>query len=103
MMAKSEAYRAAVLNAFADVENALGNLNNLSVQETAMREQVTQSEKALGAARCKYESGYADFLTVTDDERILYAARDQLADIRRARLAASITLYKALGGAPSSQ
>jgi outer membrane protein TolC len=28
----------------------------------------------------------------------LYAARDQLSDIRRARLAASVGLYKALGG-----
>jgi len=35
---------------------------------------------------------------VTDAQRALYAARDQLSDIRRARLAASVALYKALGG-----
>ena len=92
------AYRAAVLNAFSDVENALGNVNHLSAQEVALREQVTQAEKVLGAAQRKYLAGYSDFLTVTDAERSLYTARDQLADIRRARLAASVALYKALGG-----
>ena len=92
------AYRAAVLNAYADVENALGNLGHLAAQETALRDQVAQSEKVLGAAQRKYNAGYSDFLTVTDAERSLYTARDQLSDVRRARLVASVALYKALGG-----
>jgi multidrug efflux system outer membrane protein len=92
------AYRAVVLNAFSDVENALGNINHLAAQEAALREQVTQAEKVLSAARRKYITGYSDFLTITDAQRSLYAARDQLSDIRRARLAASVALYKALGG-----
>ena len=92
------AYRAAVLNAYADVENALGNLGHLAAQETALRDQVAQSEKVLGAAQRKYNAGYSDFLTVTDAERNLYTARDQLSDVRRARLVASVALYKALGG-----
>lgn len=92
------AYRAAVLSAFSDVENALGNLAHLTTQEAALTEQVTQDEKVLSAAQRKYGAGYADFLVVTDAERNLYAARDQLADIRRARLAASVALFKALGG-----
>lgn len=92
------AYRAAVLNAFADVENALGNLSHRAAQEAALHDQVDQSEKVLGAAQRKYNAGYSDFLTVTDAERSLYAARDQLSDVRRARLAASVALYKALGG-----
>jgi NodT family efflux transporter outer membrane factor (OMF) lipoprotein len=92
------AYRAAVIAAFSDVENALGSAAHLAAQENALREQVVQSEKVLGAAQRKYQSGYADFLMVTDAQRSLYAARDQLADIRRARLAASVALFKALGG-----
>jgi len=92
------AYRAAVLNAFSDVENALGNINHLAAQETALQERLTQAEKVLSSARRKYISGYSDFLTVTDAERNLYSARDQLFDIRRARLVASVALYKALGG-----
>ena len=92
------AYRAAAMNAFADVENALGNLDHLAAQEAALRDQVAQSEKVLIAARRKYDGGYSDFLTVTDAERSLYAARDQLSDVRRARLTASVALFKALGG-----
>jgi outer membrane protein TolC len=92
------AYRAAVMNALNDVENALGNASHLAAQEDALRDQVMQSEKVLRAAQRKYQAGYADFLTVTDAERSLYAARDQLSDVRRGRLAASVALYKALGG-----
>jgi outer membrane protein TolC len=92
------AYRAAVLSAFSDVENALGNLSHLTTQEAALAEQVAQDEKVLIAAQRKYAAGYADFLVVTDAERTLYAARDQLADVRRARLTASVALFKALGG-----
>jgi len=39
-----------------------------------------------------------DFLVVTDAQRALYTARDQLSDIRRARLTASVALFKAMGG-----
>jgi len=92
------AYRAAVLNAFTDVENALGSLAHLTAQEAALTDQMAQDEKVLSAAQRKYGAGYADFLIVTDAERTLYAARDQLADVRRARLAASVGLFKALGG-----
>ena len=92
------AYRAAVIAAFGDVENALGSLGHLSAQEKALQEQVTQAEGVLRAAQRKYTAGGADFLVVTDAQRSLYAARDQLSDIRRARLTASVTLFKALGG-----
>ncbi len=92
------AYRAAVIASFSDVENALGSFAHLGAQEAALREQADQAQKVLGAARRKYLAGFADFLTVTDAQRALYTARDQLSDIRRARLAASVALFKALGG-----
>ena len=92
------AYRAAVIAAFSDVENALADIAHLTAQEAALTDEVAQSEKVLGAAQRKYQSGYSDFLTVTDAERSLYMARDQLSDIRRARLVASVALFKALGG-----
>ncbi len=92
------AYRAAVIAAFADVENALGNIQHLSAQEDALKEQATQSEKVLRAAQRKYIAGYTDFLVVTDAERALYAVRNQYSDIRRAHLVAVVALFKALGG-----
>ncbi len=92
------AYRAAVIAAFGDVENALGSLSHLAAQERALQEQVTEAEGVLRAAQRKYTAGGADFLVVTDAQRSLYAARDQLSDIRRARLTASVALFKSLGG-----
>ncbi|HEY2835599.1 MAG TPA: TolC family protein, partial [Rhizomicrobium sp.] len=71
---------------------------HMTAQEAALREQVSEAEKVLNAAQRKYKSGYVDFLIVTEAERSLNAARDQFADTRRARLAALIALYKALGG-----
>jgi outer membrane protein, multidrug efflux system len=92
------AYRAAVISAFSDVENALGALSHLTAQEEALKNQVDHSEKVLASARRKYLAGYADFLTVTEAEKNLNTARDQLSDIRRAQLTASVALFKALGG-----
>jgi NodT family efflux transporter outer membrane factor (OMF) lipoprotein len=92
------AYRSAVLSSLSDVENALGSYAHLTAQEAALREQAVQSEKVLASARRKYLAGSTDFLVVTDAQRALYTARDQLSDIRRARLAASVALFKALGG-----
>jgi len=92
------AYRAAVISSFSDVENGLGSFSHLGAQESALRDQVIQAEKVLNAARRKYLAGAADFLVVTDAQRALYTARDQLSDIRRARLAASVALFKAMGG-----
>lgn len=92
------AYRAAVLAAFGDVENALGSLSHLAAQEKALQDQAAQAEAVLRAAQRRYTAGGADFLVVTDAQRSLYTVRDQLADIRRARLTASATLFKALGG-----
>jgi NodT family efflux transporter outer membrane factor (OMF) lipoprotein len=96
------AYRAAAIAAFSDVENAAGNLSHLTAQEAALKDQVAASQSVLAAAQRKYSAGYADFLVVTDAERSLNSARDQLADTRRARLAALVALYKALGGGWSS-
>jgi multidrug efflux system outer membrane protein len=92
------AYRAAVIASFSDVENALGNTQHLSQQLAALQRQVDHSEKVLAAAQRRYRAGAADFLVVTDAQRSLYAARDQLTDARRAQLTSVVTLFKALGG-----
>ena len=91
-------YRGAAFAAFGDVENALGNLAHSAAQADSAQNQVAQSEKLLRAAQNKYSAGAADFLVVVDAQRSLYAARDQAAQSRAARLAASIALFKALGG-----
>ena len=92
------AYRAAILAALADVENALGGIAHLSAQEAALRTQVEAASRVLHSAQRRYVAGSADFLAVTDAQRALYGAQDQLTDIQRAHLASLVTLFKALGG-----
>jgi multidrug efflux system outer membrane protein len=92
------AYRAAVLSALSDVDNALGSLVHLSDQELGLRRQVDESQNVLRAARQRYVAGSADFLVVTDAQKSLYGGQDQLVDIHRAHLAGIVTLFKALGG-----
>ncbi len=92
------AYRAAVLDALSDVENALGSIVHLSDQELALRHASGRVTESSAAARQRYVAGSADFLVVTDAQRSLYGGQDQFADIHRARLAGIVTLFKALGG-----
>ncbi|HEX3398143.1 MAG TPA: efflux transporter outer membrane subunit [Steroidobacteraceae bacterium] len=92
------AYRASILSALVDVENALSALDHLQEARSLQEESVSQSERAFEAASLRYKAGSGDFLTVLESERSLYAARDQYSQYRFARFQAFIALYKALGG-----
>jgi outer membrane protein TolC len=92
------AYRGAAITAFSEVETSLGAIAHLADQETYQIEQVAQSQQAFDIAQVRYREGVADFLSVLDAQRTLYQARDQLGQIKLARLQAIVALYKALGG-----
>ena len=53
---------------------------------------------AFEGAKLRYEKGSGDFLTLLETQRTMYAARDQFAQYRLARLQALVSLCKALGG-----
>jgi outer membrane protein, multidrug efflux system len=92
------AYRAAILSALVDVENALGALRHLDDAREFQVETVAQSERAFEGARLRYQEGSGDYLAVLDAQRTLYTARDQFSQYKLARLQALVTLCKALGG-----
>lgn len=58
-----------------------------------------QARLALRLAEIRYHEGADDLLTALDAQRTLFQAEDQLAQIRLSRLQASVSLFKALGGA----
>lgn len=91
-------YRASILAALVDVENALAALARLENARSDQEGALEQSERAYEGARLRYERGYGDFLAVLEAQRSLYPARDQLAQYRLARLQAVVALCKALGG-----
>ncbi len=93
-----ESYRRSILAALTDVENALVAANRTAVQE-ALQAQVREgAQRTLRLAEVRYREGVDDLLSVLDAQRTLFQAQDQLAQIRLARLDASVGLYRALGG-----
>lgn len=92
------AYKAAILAALVDVENALNALRHLEDAKASQQEGVAQNERAFEGATLRYKEGSGDFLTLLEAQRTLYAARDQYSQYKLARLRALVALCKALGG-----
>jgi NodT family efflux transporter outer membrane factor (OMF) lipoprotein len=93
-----ETYRKAILSALADVEDALVAANRTREQEALQAEARDNARRSLSLAELRYKQGVDDLLTVLDAQRTLFQADDQLAQVRLARLQASVSLFKALGG-----
>jgi NodT family efflux transporter outer membrane factor (OMF) lipoprotein len=96
-------YRGAILASLLDVENALSAIHYLELQKEAQLRNADQSERAFQGAQFRYREGAAEYLTVLESQRTLFAARDQLSQYKLARLQALIGLGKALGGGWQSQ
>lgn len=92
------AYRAAIIAALVDVENALAALQHLDEVRSFEKGVVTESDRAFEGARLRYQAGSGDFLTLLEAQRTLYTARDQFIQYRLARLRSLVALCKALGG-----
>ena len=72
-------WRAAVLKAVEEVENALASYNRDSRNIAAQARLVSTTEDMLSIARETYQAGQSDFLTVLDAERGIFDARLALA------------------------
>jgi outer membrane protein TolC len=92
------AYRAAILAALVDVENALGALQQLNAARSFQQGSLDASERAFAGARLRYQHGAGDLLTLLEAQRVLYEARDRFIQYRLARLEALVALCKAFGG-----
>jgi NodT family efflux transporter outer membrane factor (OMF) lipoprotein len=96
-MAMAE-YEKAVLNALAEVENALTNEYYLSEREKALKKAAEQSLGARNLAEIQYSRGVSDFLTMLESTRSAFDTESRYINARRERLDARIDLYLALGG-----
>ncbi len=93
-----EAYRRAILAALTDVENALVAANRTAEQEALQLQVRDGAQRTLRLAEVRYREGADDLIVVLDAQRTLFQSQDQLAQVRFARLAASVALFRALGG-----
>ena len=94
------AYRAAVLNAFREVEDRMAVVANLSEQEAALQAQRTAVADALRHASNRYRAGYTPYIEQIDAQRALLSVDLSLIQTRADELSTLVGLYQAVGGAP---
>jgi NodT family efflux transporter outer membrane factor (OMF) lipoprotein len=91
-------YQKAVLNAYADVETALGQVKHYDLAEQHLGHEVDAAREAFQISQLQYRQGTTDLLTVLQSQQTLFSAEDQLAQISLARMQSDVHLYEALGG-----
>jgi NodT family efflux transporter outer membrane factor (OMF) lipoprotein len=92
------AYRATVLNALQEVEDALVAYRTDKVTRDHLADAVRTGQLTLYLARDSYSHGLSDFIQVLDAERTLTASRQQLVQADVALTNDVVGLYNALGG-----
>ena len=91
-------YRAAIVNAFADTQTALHAVEGLEAQIASQAGELAAAVRSRVLAETRYRAGAESLITLLDAQRTLHAAQDHAAQLRMARLQASVGLYRALGG-----
>jgi NodT family efflux transporter outer membrane factor (OMF) lipoprotein len=93
-----QAYRKAVLSAFADVEKALVALAQSTLQERLQTEAVANSRKAFEVSETQLRAGTVNLITVLQTQQTLLTNENVLAQVRLTKALAASSLFQALGG-----
>ena len=93
------AYRGAVLTAFKEVEDNLAALRILEEEAAVQNDAVKAAELSLEISLNQYKAGIITFLQVVQAQTAALASRRAALDVQSRRIAASVLLVKALGGA----
>jgi len=91
-------YRAAVLNAFGDVEDSLTDLHYLADEARMLDQTVKNAAEDVRLTDLQYRQGLVSNLDVITSVQSLLTARMNAAQVTQQRLSASVLLIKALGG-----
>ena len=91
-------YEGTVQAAFRDVNTALTARYGLEQQLAAQRDLLHAQAERTRLAELRYAQGSSSYMEVLDARRELFAAEQGVVQLRRARLSASVALYRALGG-----
>ena len=91
-------YKAAILTALEDVENALVAYADEQIRRDALVQASKAAQRAVTQARNQYRAGLTDFQNVLDSQRSLLSYQDKLAVSDGTVTSNLIRLYKALGG-----
>lgn len=92
------AYRAIVLGALKDVEDAMVALRDDTVRVGDLRVAAQAATQAARLAQVRYRSGLIDYQAVLETQRTALSTQDSLATATASISSDQINLYKALGG-----
>ena len=93
-----QTYRKTIIQAFADVDNALFSIRQTTIRLQLQRDVVAASRRAFDLSEQQLRAGTADIVTVLNTQLTLFQAEDALLQAQLARLLAVVSLYQALGG-----
>jgi NodT family efflux transporter outer membrane factor (OMF) lipoprotein len=93
-----QTYRKTIIQAFADVENALVAVQQGALRARLQRDVVNATRRAFEISEARLREGTIDLVTLLDTQRALFQAEDQLLQAQLAHLLAVVSLYQALGG-----
>lgn len=91
-------YRATVLQAMVEVEDALSALEVMERQSDALRRTVEAAGRTVDLAQKRYDAGLVSYFEVLDALRSHLRSEQDLTRIQGQRFAAVVILVKALGG-----
>jgi NodT family efflux transporter outer membrane factor (OMF) lipoprotein len=91
-------YRGVVLNAFAQVEDNLAQLDHDGVALTDQKDAADAAQHSLDLSMDRYKQGAVDYLDVVQAQTAALDAQRSLLDLDTRQLRASVQLIRALGG-----
>lgn len=91
-------YRSVVLNAFAQVEDNLAQIDHLGVARIDQHEAAEAAQRAVDLAMARYRQGAVGYLDVVQAQTTALDARRSLLGLDTQQLRASVQLIRALGG-----
>lgn len=91
-------YEQTVLNAFADVDNALAQYRTYDQEHKIRQAQVLAARKALELTQAKYDFGYSSYYEVLIQQNYLFDAELAESTTLQQKINAIVFLYKSLGG-----
>lgn len=91
-------YEQAIQAAFREVADALARRGTIDNQLRAQQDLVFASAESYRLSNLRFTKGIDSYLIVLDSQRSLYASQQTLINLRLARLANLVNLYKVLGG-----
>jgi len=91
-------YQQTVLNAFAEVSNALDAQTRLAESRSAQERSVRAYQESVRLSLLRYDHGLSTYFEVLEAQQQLFPAELALAQIQLDQLLTVVTLYRTLGG-----